>query len=486
MAALRGTGWGNGEQRPVVKATIQEGGVLYTNVAVHLKGAAGSFRSVDDDPCFTLNFEKFASGQSFHGLHKLSLNNSVQDPSYMTEKICRELFEAAGVPAPRAGYAKLQLNGRDLGLRVLVEGWSKQFLKRYFKDTRGNLYDGGFLQDITDSLEVNSGDDPKDHSDLRALASACRENDPAKRFSRLEQVLDMDRFLSFVAIDIMECDWDGYPMNRNNWRLFHDLGSNKMVFLPHGLDQMFGVERTTPECPIIPYLHGMVARAVIDTTEGKRRYLARMTELYTNVFRVDAILRRVDELTAVIRPVIAESGNQDARNHDQSVQWLKERIKMRDESLRRQLRAVTPAVFDADGTLHLAGWRQRRVAGVPEFQDKQANTNKAVLYIGALHGEIVGAWTTRVRLESGSYRFVGMVRTRNVDKRTGEAEGGAGLHTSGGSVPPGVLGNVDWREFVYPFRVSDDGEEEELVCELRASQGECWFEPTTLRLVKGP
>jgi spore coat protein CotH len=171
MASLRGTGWGNGEQRPVVKAMIQEGGVLYTNVAVHLKGAAGSFRSVDDDPCFTLNFEKFAPSQSFHGLHKLSLNNSVQDPSYMTERICRELFEAAGVPAPRAGYAKLQLNGRDLGLRVMVEGWSKQFLKRYFKDTRGNLYDGGFLQDITDPLEVNSGDNPKDHSDLRSLAS---------------------------------------------------------------------------------------------------------------------------------------------------------------------------------------------------------------------------------------------------------------------------------------------------------------------------
>src|SRR5262245_60903186 len=131
MAMLRNTAWGNGQQRPTARATVREGGKVYTNVAIHLKGAAGRFRPLDDKHGFTLNFEKFATGQSFHGLHKLSLNNSVQDPSFLAEKICRELFEAAGVPVPRASHAKLALNGRDLGLYVLTEGFNKQFLKRY-------------------------------------------------------------------------------------------------------------------------------------------------------------------------------------------------------------------------------------------------------------------------------------------------------------------------------------------------------------------
>src|SRR5207247_1862885 len=82
LARLRSSGhWGGGRQqdRPVVKATVREGAIVYTNVAIHLKGAAGSFRPVDQGPCLTLNFDKFTPGQSFHGLHKLSLNNSVQD-----------------------------------------------------------------------------------------------------------------------------------------------------------------------------------------------------------------------------------------------------------------------------------------------------------------------------------------------------------------------------------------------------------------------
>ena len=73
----------NGQDRPRVKAIVREGGVIYTNVEVHLKGSAGSFRSVDDNPGLTLNFEKSAPGQTFHGYRKISLNNSVQDKSFL-------------------------------------------------------------------------------------------------------------------------------------------------------------------------------------------------------------------------------------------------------------------------------------------------------------------------------------------------------------------------------------------------------------------
>src|SRR5689334_15748476 len=47
---------GGNEKRPSVKAIVREGGKEFRDVAVHLKGAAGSFRSVDNNPSFTLNF----------------------------------------------------------------------------------------------------------------------------------------------------------------------------------------------------------------------------------------------------------------------------------------------------------------------------------------------------------------------------------------------------------------------------------------------
>src|SRR5215469_17822425 len=52
----------NGQHRPSALATVTEaGGGVYTNVEVHLKGGAGSYRPVEDNPGLTLNFEKQAS-----------------------------------------------------------------------------------------------------------------------------------------------------------------------------------------------------------------------------------------------------------------------------------------------------------------------------------------------------------------------------------------------------------------------------------------
>jgi spore coat protein H len=481
MVVLRGSGWGNRQDRPEAKATVREGNTVYTNVSIHLKGAAGSFRSIDDNPALTLNFEEYAPDQAFHGLRKISLNNSVQDRSFLCEKICRELFHAAGVPVPRAAYAVVQLNGRNLGLRVLIEGYNKQFLKRYFKNPTGNLYDGGFVQDINSSLDLNSGDKPQDHTRLRALVSAASDSDPNRRWLRLQETLDMDRFLAFVAMEVMLCHWDGYAMNRNNWRLYHDLDSNKMVFMPHGLDQMFGVDRSSPESPIFPSMQGMVARAVLGNPQGRRLYLAKLCQLYTNVFQVDSILKRVDELNAMIRPVLTTSNPQAAAYHTQQAQRLKSRISQRDDSLKRQLEAYNnPPQFAANGAMQLKGWKFQVRSGSPLFRDPQGQDSNC-LYIGA-NGNTVASWRMRLLLEPGTYRFEGKIRTRDV-RADGEGTG-AELRISRGSVPEGLTGTSPWRDYIYPFLVQDNGAAVEFVCELSATKGEVWFDASSLRVVR--
>src|SRR6185503_11186054 len=165
-------------------------------VGLHVKGAAGSRRPIDDTkPALTLAFGKFVPDQRFHDLRKIHLNNSVQDPSYLCENICSELFRKAGVPTPRVSYATVTLNGRKRGLYVLKEGFTKDMLGLYFKNTKGNLYDSGFLREVTEQLERKLGgapDDVDDWSDLKALAKAAQEPDAEKRWEQLNKVLDVD------------------------------------------------------------------------------------------------------------------------------------------------------------------------------------------------------------------------------------------------------------------------------------------------------
>jgi len=260
-----------------------------------------------------------------------------------------------------------------------------------------------------------------------------------------------------------------------------------MVFFPHGLDQMFGVQRATPDCPILPHMQGLVARVVIGTPEGKRRYLQRVSELYTNVFHVDALLKRVDELAAVINPAIAQYSSQGARRHEMEVENLKRRIAMRDESLSRQLSISTAEPrFASDGMMKLTGWRRSVRAGEPAFREEKASEGKdsELLYIGAPNGSVSASWRTRVMLQEGTYRFEGRIKTTDLKS---DAEGGAGarLRISRGTGPRGLSGTTDWQHVTYTFEVPDSGGTDvELVCELRASKGEACFDAASLQLVR--
>lgn len=473
------SGQGNNRHRPSALATVTEGGNTYTNVSVHLKGGAGSFRPLDDNPGLTLEFAKNANGQTFHGLKKFSLNNSVQDRTFLSEKICRDLFNEAGSPAPRAGFAAVQLNGRSLGLHVLIEGANKQFLRRHFENVHGNLFQTHGNQEITARLDVNSGDNPTNYAGLRALVQAVREQDPADRWRRLGETLDVERFVTFMALEVMLCHWDGYCMNQNNYRVFHDLNANKIVFIAHGMDQMFGKGGGSGRT-LYPQWHGVVAKAVMSTPEGRQLYLARVGELYTNVFRVEGILKEVDRLASVIEGLVEASNPQAALAYQKRVDAFKTRIRERDRSLARLIDAAfNPPDPSLSEPQRLSGWTARIQSGSPEFDQNAEESRSQVLHISALNGKSSGSWRTRLEVEPGRYRFEGEMRVRVA----GEAARGtgAGLRVAGGRNIREVSGSTEWRPVVCEFQV-DESREVEFICELRGLNAEVWFDAQKFRL----
>lgn len=328
------------QPREYVKVTLREGTNVFANVGLKLKGSRGSFRPVDDRPALTLNVDKFQKGQTFHGLDKLHLNNSVQDPTLMDEMICSELFRLAGVPTARATLAHVKFNARELGFYVLKEGYNNRFLKRNYKDASGNLYDGGFLMDVDEALKKDAGTGANDWSDLVKLADAANEPDLAKRKERLEGILDVDKFMTFSALEMLTCDWDGYVQNRNNYRLYHDPSTGKFVFIPHGLDQMFG----DVNYPITPggsgrsrgrfrgfRRSGLVADGVFEVMDFQRRYLDRMGELLKKEFTVDTLNAEINRIESKIRAQVGRSDPQFVNYMSRCAQNLRRQV---DERVR--------------------------------------------------------------------------------------------------------------------------------------------------------
>lgn len=468
--------------RPKVKVTVREGGQVFRNVSLHLKGAAGSFRPVDDRPAMTLNFDRHEKGQKFHGLNKFSLNNSVQDPTLCNERIARQLFLEAGVPTPRAIHARVELNGRDLGMYVLVEGYNKRFLRGYFDDDSGNLYDGGFVQDIDGDLGANSGETPEDRSDLAALAEAIQITDLDERESSVREVLDLDRFLSHLAMDVILFNWDGYHMNRNNYRIFHDRSRGKLVFMPHGLDQLF----ENPEGPLFPFCQGKVTQAVMEIPRVQEAFFERVGELVADLFQVSRIHDRIDGIAEVVRRDLVLNDPESVDEYLANVSRLKDRVKRRYETLERQLDGPSRVPrFDAAGLVSLDGWTADAYFGKPDLSQDD-HEGRAALVLTTTQGVSIGRWQKKVWLKSGDYELTGQVKLQGIEAGSGDPRGGVALWSSTKGVRQRQTGDTDWSEQRIRFEVRQPIQEVQLYCEYRAAGGTAWFDTGSLKLQRLP
>ena len=473
-----------GEARPErvdVKVTVREGTMVYTNVAMHLKGSY-TFEPIDEKPSLTLNFDKFVSGQRFRGFDKVHLNNSVQDPSFLCEKLARELFNAAGVPAPRAGHSRVSLNGRDLGFYVLVEGYNKRFLKRHFESVKGNLYDGGSGGDITKTLKVDTGGVPDNRSDLLALAAAVRETNAVVRAARMEKMVDLDRFLSFAALEVLLLHWDGYCLGPNNYRLFNDTAAGRLVFMPHGLDQILG-RGMSLNTSLAPKWDGAVARGLFKAPEIRLRYLTRAREVFTNHFNADALNRRVDEMAARIRGAGVLQRAELAR-FDSAVEELKNRIQQRSEFVLKEIRNPPRPVALEDGrTVSLTGWQLHRSLRSAVSGRRVRADNRELLEVRVANGKWAAAsWRKTVLLERGRYEFSGLGRTTEI---SASPTNGVILRLSGDLEFPGVTNSTSWVALRHEFEVAGETEEE-LVCEFRGAEGAGFFDLSSLKLRRLP
>lgn len=464
--------------RQYVRAVLQEGTNAAFTVALHLKGSTGSFRSIDGRPGFTISVDRFEPAQRFHGLRKIHLNNSVEDPGCMNELLGGEVFRAAGVPAARVAHATVTFNGRPLGLYVLKEGFTEDFLALYFRHTNGSLYDTGAGHDVDEPLRKDLGPAPEDRSELDALTAAAREPDLTRRWPRLQRALDMDRVLAFMATEILLGHRDGYCLARNNFRIYHDVDTGRLVFFPHGMDVLFGNARALIE----PRMNGLVAQSIMETPEGRRAYRAKVRQVFTNHFQVVALHARIDETLACLLPALPTD---EAAALTREAAALKERVATRHADVERQLQSPPLELLQFDGNAApLAGWTPVDIPEGGRLAVTEVDGKRA-LWIQA--GPVTSAsWRTKVLLPPGRYRFEASLRTAGLAPLKFGRNHGARLRIAGAPAnsTPGLTGDRAWTPVAVTFETTAREQEIDLMCEGRASRGDAWFALDSLRLVR--
>jgi len=326
-----------------VQAAVEIDGQRYEPVGIRYKGFFGMLRfcfqngqQVCPKLSWKLKFNHYDPALRYHGLKRLNFHSMNSDETQMREVLSYQVFRDAGVAAPRAVHASLELNGEPLGLFALVEDIDDRFIADRFRERgRGVLYKEiwpGNIESLwvfQNRLEDAIARGPLDASGMQSFSdafAAAQTND--QRYEVLiEHLQDADDLFNYLAADRLADNWDGIvawycvpECGNHNYFWYQDGLSGQYTLIPWDLEntwrspspirryfqmpdwddvhrscrtrQVFlDIPAKAPHCD--PLIHAMV-------TLGWEQYIEASRRLMRETISLDVMRERVNRLTELL------------------------------------------------------------------------------------------------------------------------------------------------------------------------------------------
>ena len=289
-----------------VEASVSIDGVVFPKIGLRKKGFIGSLSSTR--PSLKIKLNHIDKEGGIEGLTNLTLNNNKQDTSLMSQFMGYALFNAVGSPAPRCAYAKVTVNGENLGIYSHVETFRRPLLKRAFGNSNGPLYEGtvvDFYEEWENSFEHKRGDDARGRAHINALIDVLAN--PKATEADIGELVDLDSFYRFWTIEGLVGFWDGYSGNKNNFFAYLNPEDNKFYFLPWGMDSIFTKMSKLEfmndrRAPISVKTQGLIAYKLYQFETGRQRYAEVLTEILDNHWNTSELLATLDKAAVMVEP----------------------------------------------------------------------------------------------------------------------------------------------------------------------------------------
>lgn len=235
-----------------VPATLMADGQTYENVGVHFRGMS-SFGMVQAGHKRSLNLslDFLNEDQKIGGYKTLNLLNAHEDASFMHTVLYFDIARNY-LPAPKANFVQVVINGESWGLYVSAQQFNKEFVKENFGSSKGTRWKvpgspmgrGGleYLGDDVSAYErvysVRSSSEEKAWKKLIAFCKTLNETPADKLEEALTPILDIDEVLWFLALENALINSDGYWARASDYCIFLD-SDNKFHIIPHDANETF-------------------------------------------------------------------------------------------------------------------------------------------------------------------------------------------------------------------------------------------------------
>ena len=231
-------------------------GQLYPKVGVRVRGNSSYFGIRDSEKkSFNLSIDFADPDQRLLDYKTLNLLNGHADPSFLRE-VLYTYISRHYIPAPKANFVKLIINGENWGIYINQQQFNKDFLQDQFGTRQGvrwkvspgrggrrSLTDNGSeIDDYREVYQLKTNLTTEEETVAwQNLIQFCQilNHTPAQELeAKLKPVLAIDQTLWYLALENVFIDGDGYISRGNDYAVYQD-PEGKFRFIPYDSNETF-------------------------------------------------------------------------------------------------------------------------------------------------------------------------------------------------------------------------------------------------------
>ncbi len=274
---------------------------------------------------------QFYKPKTYKGVKEIHLNAEYKDPSMIRNKLSLDFFKDIGVHSPQCRHIFLKVNSQNSGIYLELESVDRQFLmKRGLPD--GPIFyavngDANFslMSDVDKKIKTSLtlGYERKyglseDNAELEKFIYQVNTMLNNEFEKEINQYLDIDRYLRYLAGIIFTQNYDGFV---HNYALYQNRETGLFEVFPWDYDATWGRDingKYMREDFVSILGYNTLTARLLHTDKYRKQYQLILKNILNEQFHHDYLKPKIDLMYESLEPFITQDPYKDEE------EWIKE------------------------------------------------------------------------------------------------------------------------------------------------------------------
>ncbi|OUM65292.1 Non-catalytic module family DOC2, partial [Piromyces sp. E2] len=259
---------------------------------------------------------KIRGNEKLYGRSQFKIRPDASEPTFLRSKLVSDIHNRLGLQCISSNYITLYINDEYMGLYILNDAYKPSWIEEEYgeKDTK-TLYRCDSLVDFNPMFSFGCVNEDEEVTDDTQWIEFLTAVNAAKTPSDLEDIFDVDQFLTELAIDYLLGSVDHFtnPLIGHNFSLYKQ-SNGKWIYLSYDFDLDVGQGGQKINASFDEFIRNSQLIDILILNDPSR-FEKILKKVVTEVFNPATLFPHIDEMKKLIKPYVEKDKTPDANGN---------------------------------------------------------------------------------------------------------------------------------------------------------------------------